>query len=319
VSSTTAPKGQQPTANAQWPERRALLWVAFGASLWGTDTIFRRPLTATLASGQIVLLEHLILTAALLIPLWRMRAEWLTLTARQWGALLGIGWGGSALGTICFTEAIRLGNPTSAILIQKTQPIFAALLAWALLREPLGRRFWICLLLALCGAYVVNFGLAAPGRGIERKAAWLALAAAALWGASTVLGRFALARVSFTAVTALRIVLAAPLLIALNVTSVLAVSLDFRQCLYLALMAFIPGLLALLIYYRGLRHARASRAAIAELSFAGSATILNWIVLGTRISAVQLGGFALLWIAILNLNRFRQEERHAGVGLPQSD
>ena len=53
-------------------ERRALLWVAFGASLWGTDTIFRRPLTAALASGQIVLLEHLILTAALLIPLWRI-------------------------------------------------------------------------------------------------------------------------------------------------------------------------------------------------------------------------------------------------------
>ncbi len=300
-------------------ERRALFWVALGASLWGTDTIFRRPLTATLASGQIVLLEHLILTAALLIPLWRMRAEWLALTARQWGALLGIGWGGSALGTICFTEAIRIGNPTSAVLLQKTQPVFAALLAWLLLHEPLGRRFWICLLLALCGAYVVNFGLAAPGGGIERKAAWLALAAAALWGASTVFGRFALARVSFTAVTALRIVLAAPLLIALNGVSFPAVSLDFRQWLNLALMAFVPGLLALLIYYRGLRHARASRAAIAELSFAGSATVLNWIVLGARVSAVQLGGFALLWIAILNLNRFREEGRHAGVGLPQPD
>src|SRR5579862_842772 len=114
-------------------ERQALLWVAVGASLWGTDTIFRQPLTATITSERIVLLEHLILTAALLIPLWRMRAEWLTLTGRQWGALLGIGWGGSALGTICFTEAIRIGNPTSAILIQKTQPIFAALLAWLLL------------------------------------------------------------------------------------------------------------------------------------------------------------------------------------------
>ena len=65
-------------------ERRALLWVALGASLWGTDTVFRRPLTASLTSSQIVLIEHLILTAALAIPLWRIRSEWLALNRSQW-------------------------------------------------------------------------------------------------------------------------------------------------------------------------------------------------------------------------------------------
>jgi len=162
--------------------------VALGASLWGTDAVFRQPLTARLSSSQIVLLEHLILTAALLAPVWKMRSQWLALGGKQWGALLGVAWGGSALGTICFTEAIKLGNPTAAILLQKTQPIFAALAAWMLLEEPLGRRFWICLSVALCGAYLVNFGWSAPVAGIERKAALSALAAAALWGGSTVLG-----------------------------------------------------------------------------------------------------------------------------------
>jgi drug/metabolite transporter (DMT)-like permease len=302
-----------PTS-AKPSERRALLWVALGASLWGTDTILRRPLTASLTSAQIVLLEHLILSAALVIPLWRMRSQWLGLGGKQWGALLGIGWGGSALGTICFTEAIKIGNPTTAILLQKTQPIFAALLAWLLLEEPLGRRFWICLLLALCGADVVNFGLSAPSGAIERRAALLALAAAALWGCSTVLGRFVLARLSFFALTSLRIVLAAPLLIALNGTSAFSVSLHPREAVSLLLMALIPGLLALLIYYRGLTNARASRAAIAELAFAGTATILNWIFLGAHISAIQVAGFFLLWVAILNL-----ETKHERVGLPQSD
>jgi drug/metabolite transporter (DMT)-like permease len=302
-------------ARAQQPsERRALLWVALGASLWGTDTVLRRPLTASLTSAQIVLIEHLILTAALLIPLWRMRSQWLGLGGRHWGALLGIGWGGSALGTICFTEAIKIGNPTTAVLMQKTQPMFAALLAWLLLEEPLGKRFWICLLLGLCGAYVVNFGLSAPGGGIERKAALLALAAAALWGGSTVLGRFVLARLSFFAVTCLRIVVATPLLIALNGAGAFSVSIHPREAISLVLMALIPGLLALLIYYRGLRNALASRAAIAELAFPGAATVLNWIFLGARISPIQLAGFALLWAAILNLEKTR-----AVAGLPQSD
>ena len=289
------------------------MWVAFGASLWGTDTVFRQPLTATLSSSQIVLFEHLILSVLLAVPLYLIRSQWLALNRRQWGALFGIGWGGSALATICFTEAIKIGNPTTAVLLQKTQPVFAALLASLLLHEPLGKRFWTCLALGLGGAYVVNFGLAGPGAGIEGEAALLALTAAALWCASTVLGRIVLQSVPFFAVTALRIMLATPFLMALNARSALAVSVNLRQAGSLTLLALVPGLLALLIYYRGLRFARASRAAVAELSFAGAATILNWIFLGTRISGAQFAGFALLWVAIFNLNRRREGDELPGI------
>ena len=52
-----------------------------------------------------------------------------------------------------------------------------------------------------------------------------------------------------------------------------------------------------------MRYARASRAAVADLSFARSATLLNWIFLGARISGVQLAGFVRLWIAIFSLDR----------------
>jgi drug/metabolite transporter (DMT)-like permease len=283
--------------------------VAFGASLWGTDTVFRRPLTASLPSVRIVLLEHLILTVALLIPLWRMRSQWLRLGVRQWAALMGIAWGGSALGGICFTEAIRIGNPNTAILLQKTQPIFAALLAWLLLAEPLGKRFWICLASALCGAYLVSFGFAWPSAPIGSGAALLALGAAALWGGSTALGRFALATLSPFALTCLRIVLAAPLLLLLNPATTAVAQLTGRQILPLLWMALFPGLVALLAYYHGLRNARASRAAIAELSFPATGVLLNWIFLGAEISAAQLAGFALLWAGILNLSQ-RSRESH---------
>ena len=55
--------------------------------------------------------------------------------------------------------------------------------------------------------------------------------------------------------------------------------------------------------YRGLRHTRASLAAVAELSFPATATLLHWIFLGARISIVQLVGFALLWGVILHLEK----------------
>ena len=284
------------------------VWVAAGASLWGTDALLRRPLTSTLSSPQIVLSEHLILTAVLLPTCWRARGQWLGLGWLQWGAVLGIAWGGSALGTICFTEAIKIGNPTTAVFLQKTQPLFAALLARLLLKEPLGRRFWLVLAAAVLGAYFVSFGdrLRVPSLdSVQAPAAMLALAAAALWGSSTVLGRFSLNSLSFSTLTALRLITATPFLLALAWSRPVPVvtSLDPRQAITLLLMALLPGLAALLIYYKGLGQTRASFAAVAELSFPATATLLNWVFLGAHVSLLQAAGFALLWVVILNLEK----------------
>jgi drug/metabolite transporter (DMT)-like permease len=113
----------------------------------------------------------------------------------------------------------------------------------------------------------------------------------------------ALATLTPLAVTALRITLATPLLIALNPASVLTAPVLAGEIAPLLSLALIPGLAALLAYYHGLRNARASRAAIAELSFPVTGAILNWVLLGAHISGAQVAGFALLWAAILNLNR----------------
>jgi drug/metabolite transporter (DMT)-like permease len=286
---------------------RGLLWVALGASLWGTDTVLRRPLTARLSSIEIVLIEHLIL-ALLLLPAWVRCCR--TLTSREWLAVLGIAWGGSALGTLCFTEAIRLGNPTTAVLLQKTQPLFAALLARLLLGEPLGRRFWAWLALASGAAYLISFGISAPFH--LRGEALLALVAAMLWGTSTVLGRFLLYRLGAIELTAMRIAVAVPLLVLLAWAGRREfTALDGKQAVSLVAIALVPGLAALLIYYHGLKRTRASLAAVAELSFPATAALLNWTVLGARVSAIQLAGFALLWVVILTMERGKGDRASA--------
>lgn len=71
--------GASPALAARSTRSRPLLWVALGASLWGTDTVLRRPLTAALGSTQIVLIEHLILAATLLPACWRACPQWRTL------------------------------------------------------------------------------------------------------------------------------------------------------------------------------------------------------------------------------------------------
>ena len=55
-----------------------------------------------------------------------------------------------------------------------------------------------------------------------------------------------------------------------------------------------PGLVALLLYYRGLSGTKASYATLAEISFPASAVVLNWAFLGVAVSTNQILGFALL-------------------------
>lgn len=285
--------------------RGALLWVSAGACLWGTDTLLRAPLTSHLSSASIVFLEHLILGAVLLPVLWIWRGEWLKLGRNEWLAVVGIAWGGSALGTLLFTEAVHLGNPTTAILLQKSQPIFAALLSGVFLLEPLGVPFWSRLAVALGGAYLIQFGYSIPSSGGMNSAPLMALGAAGLWGASTVLGRFLLLRTSFLMLTSLRIVVALPPLAATVWFQhpKIPATMDLRMASGLLLLALIPGFAGLMLYYHGLSHSRASRASVAELCFPATAILLNWYYLDARVSVFQAAGFLLLCGAILSWER----------------
>ena len=71
----------------------------------------------------------------------------------------------------------------------------------------------------------------------------------------------------------------------------------------LLLIALIPGLLGLLLYYRGLSSTRASHATLAELAFPATAVALNWALLGVGVNAGQVVGFVVLWSAIYAIGR----------------
>jgi drug/metabolite transporter (DMT)-like permease len=285
----------------------SVLLVAVGAALWGTDAVLRVPLLEVASPSQIVLLEHLVLllySVPAVVLGWRFFRG---LGTAQWISLLVIGWGGSALATLLFTTAFAVGNPTVVILLQKTQPLFAIALASILLRERLGWAYLPCFLVAMVGAYLISFGDLGPFRALgsaEVLTAILALGAALLWGSSTVMGRLVLKDMPFYALTGARLLLAVPLLAGIVVAqgTLEGVGAGFAsEPGRVVLLALIPGLLALLLYYRGLSGTRASYATLAELAFPATAVVLNWAVLGVGVNANQVLGFVLLWGAVFVL------------------
>jgi drug/metabolite transporter (DMT)-like permease len=108
----------------------------------------------------------------------------------------------------------------------------------------------------------------------------------------------------FYALTGARLLLAAPLLAGIVAVqgSLGGIGAGFAaEPGRVILLALIPGLLALLLYYRGLSGTSASYATLAELAFPATAVVLNWTFLGVGVSANQVIGFVLLWGAVFVL------------------
>ncbi|WAH38353.1 DMT family transporter [Alicyclobacillus dauci] len=293
-----------------------LWWIAVGAAMWGLDAVFIVALLHHFSSTQIVMLEHVLLAAfSFPVLIWK-RHELKALNWGDWGAVVFIAWGGSAIASILFTAGFHYGNANVVLIMQKLQPLFAVLLAAWVLQERVRRGYWMLLVAALIGAYLLTFGFHIPTAGSHGNliGALFALGAAALWGGSTVMGKRLVSKVSFPTVTALRFAVALPLLIVIVAaqhpqwgTMAHAVTLG-PVLANLLFQTLVPSLISLLMYYRGLDGVRASYATIAELAFPATGLLINWLVLGQTINIGQWIGFAVIWLAVLQLSRLPNEE-----------
>lgn len=286
-----------------------LIMVAIGAALWGTDPLFRRGLALSMPTPAIVFAEHL-LPVVLVSPyvLRGLRRARRVFAWRDWLALFVIGCGSSALATILFTEAFTYGSPTTPVLLQQIQPLFAVAAATVLLRERLRPMFGCYLAAALCGAYLIAFPDPGHVPSPVLTPALLALAAAVLWGLGTVLGRHLTAKVPFVELTALRLVFGLVAVTAVagprgDLTAL--VHMDLKAAGTLVLLALFPGLFSLLIYYRGLRGTPAAAATLGELAFPATTLLIGYLVFQDGQTLTQWIGIGLVAATVLVMGTTR--------------
>ncbi len=285
--------------------------VALAAALWGTDGVLRLPLAQELAASTLVLAEHVILVLLTLPLLPRALRAARGLGWRGWLAVVVIGVGSSALATLLFTRAFTYGDAVTPLLLQQLQPLIALAAAWVLLRERPRPLFAVFAVTGLAGAWLVAFP--EPGEVHVSRAvpALLAVAAAALWALGTVLGRYLSTRLRFEQVLTLRVaggLVGGGLAVALTASPAVPPAGSFTGVLLLAL---VPGLLSLALYYRGLQDTPASIATLAELAFPLTSAVLGYLVLGQQLTVSQWLGVALLCgtVVVLSASRSRRSVR----------
>jgi drug/metabolite transporter (DMT)-like permease len=277
-----------------------IVLISVAAVMWGTDALFRRPLARSTSATTIVFGEHVILVALtlpLLVPalvaLWRAGPRFVA-------AGVAVGAGASALATILFTQAFAHGDPITPIVLQKVQPLIAVAGAALILGERPRPRFAWFLLPALVGIWLIGVQHPLDPHAHGLTPIVESLAAAVLWGLGTVLGRFLSRELSFEHIVTVRFAFGlVASAIALPLVGAMAYA-GGHDGLWILYLAVVTGLLALALYYVGLKRTPATLASLAELAYPLTAALIGIYAFNSNLRWTQWIGVAIV-IAVVSL------------------
>ncbi len=277
------------------------LLVAAAAALWGTDALLRRPLAHSTQAATIVFAEHVVLVL-LTLPLIPAAVLAVARAGRRYVlAAVAIGAGASATATILFTQAFVQGDPVTPVVLQKVQPLVAVVGAWFILGERPRAHFGWFLAAGLVGTWLIAFPSPFEIEVAAALPALYALGAAVLWAFGTVLGRMLATRLRFQHVTTLRFAFGLPA----STLAVFLVGAPFTTSAsdagWIAALAIVTGLVALSLYYYGLRKTPAVIAALAELTFPVTAAAVGYLAFDATLDGTQWIGVAVTAVVVLLL------------------
>lgn len=289
--------------------------ITISAILWGMDGVVLRPTLYSLPVLTVVFLEHALAFIIMIPLLFAERKELKKISKKSFFYFFLTALFGGAIGTICITKGLFYVNFThlsAVVLMQKLQPIFAIFLAWLILKEKLPRKFFIYAFIALFGAYLIAFPTLIPNFNTGNKTtvgAIFGLLAALSWGASTVFSKRALLETNFRVGTYLRYGLTSLivfLMIMITGGHVTVSAVSHTQWLYFLIIILSSGVLAMLLYYFGLKHTKASVSTICELGLPLSSIIFEWFIYHKTLNITQFIGVALLLVAIIMVSRMKE-------------
>jgi len=288
--------------------------IVLAAFLWAFDGVIRRSLYG-LPPISIIFFEHAIGLLILLPFTWRLLKN-ATLTRREWGYVLLVSFLSGLLGTLFFTTALLKVSFISfsvVFLLQKLQPIFAITTARLFLKEKIEGRYIFWAILALVSAFFVTFPNGdinwVTGKGTI-VAAIFALLAAVAWGSSTTFSKIALTQQNPKVITTLRFLLTT--IMAFIAIFVLGKHTDFRlpvtsEFWRFFVIALSTGMVALLIYYKGLKSTPVRVATILELVFPVVAIFIDVILYDSVLLVSQYIAGAVLLFTMYRITVLQQK------------
>lgn len=286
----------------------SLSMIGLAAALWGLDGVVLTPRLNNLHVFLVVFLLHALPFLVMNIVLFKHYKELKKLDTKALYSLVWVSVFGGALGTIAIVYALFIVNfqqLSVVVLLQKFQPVFAILLATILLKEKLSKNFLAWGIVAVLGGYLLTFGFHLPyltEGNHTAQAALLSLLASFSFASSTVFSKNLLDKVNYISATFFRYGLTAILMLIVALISghLIEVSqVTETNWLVLAIISVTTGTGAILLYYYGLKHVKASHSTLMELFFPITTIVLDYFVNGVILSPIQWISASVMVFAIL--------------------
>lgn len=296
------------------------LFILSACALWAVDTLIRYPLiNSGVSSFSVVFYEHLFLSIIFVIVFFKSLPNFKKIKLSHLGYFFVIGGLGSAMATLAFTHAFKYLNPSLVILLQKLQPVVAIILAKFVLKEKVGPNFILWALFCIAGGFLISFQdikiihqeFLVSGWGFFQRGHligyFLVMLSVFGWGASTVFGKkLTLLGYQDEKIMAGRFIIGFICLLPMLLFNQDIFSHNIDTYSKVSLMVLLSGLLAMYLYYHGLRKISARACSLTEMFFPFMAILVNWIFLDATLNAIQLigGGILLVGSVVIQLRRY---------------
>jgi drug/metabolite transporter (DMT)-like permease len=288
-------------------------FIIIAALLWSLDGVLRIGLYL-LPPAIVVFYEHFFGAVILLFLFAFWIKDVVKMNKKQWLGISLVSLFSGALGTILYTAALGLINYSQysvVVVLQQLQPIWAISASAILLKEKITRKFLVWAGMALIAAYFVTFKdltvNLSTGKG-TLYAGIFALLAGFMWGSSTAVSKYVLNEISFLSVAALRFFMAPVFALAIiglqgNIDKLLI--LNKAQIISLIAITLSTGLVALIIYYYGLKKTPARVSSICELVWPASAVFIDFYFFHKDFTITQVLGIIVLLFSIRKITQFK--------------
>ena len=213
----------------------------------------------------------------------------------NWQVVIPLGLLGFGAHQAAFVVGLNHTTAGSAALIMATNPLWTAVLGWALGTERLGRGGWGGLLMALTGAGVVIAAGATGGAvgGGTLFGNGMMLVAALLWGSYTALAKQLVDRASILAMTFFGVLGALPVLLAVGAVYESTVAWGTVDGWAVGALLFSGGLavgLMFVLWNQGVRRVGSSNTAVYYYLVPVVALVAGVVMLGEPITGFQVVG-----------------------------
>ncbi len=282
---------------AATPRLRAYLLLAASMTLVGSYVALSKPLVAALPVFALAFLRFGIAAVAML-PWVRGRADEPALTRQEHVQLFVMSFFGNFLFSICMLSGVARTTATAAGVILATLPAVVAVLSWLLLRERLGPRVLLAVVLAVGGIALLQFarGAADTAGGVSVIGNLLMLGAVVCEAIYVILAKRLAGGRAPLRVSALINLWGLALMSPLGLWQLAQLDLaGVRPALWLLLVFYslAASLFAVWLWMAGMKHVRANEAGVFTVALPITATMVGVLLLGEHFTLLHAAALLL--------------------------